>query len=158
MRTMDSLNLIFCLMCIIAGVLTVIGGVLWIAANATFISVVISIYEIIFGLWAIIVEVFMPIRLQSWVGFYLTWVGKGLYFIFIGVLLLLPYEENVARYRAFFLIAAIYLFVLAVILIAFQILACVSVHGHSTSHPIIFVEKQQTTTLHAGLAEAPSTS
>jgi hypothetical protein len=58
----------------------------------------------------------------------------------------------------FFIVAAVYLFVLAVVLIVLQILACASVHGSHTSHPIIYIKAEKTTTLHAGLSSASSAS
>jgi hypothetical protein len=92
---MDGLNLVFCILCIIAGILTIVGGVLWVAAVQSFVAVVLSIYLIIFGLWMTVSEVFMPGRLMGWVSFYLTWVGKAIWYIFVGVLLLLPYQARV---------------------------------------------------------------
>lgn len=112
---------------------------------------------LIFGIYIVIVEIFMPSRLAGWMGFYVTWAGKGLFFIFIGVLLILPYQAGVNP-EVYYLIAAIYLFVVAVILIVLQILAAVSVHSRSSSHSIIVVKSSSSSSLHTTLASSASSA
>lgn len=41
---MDGLNLVFCILCIVCGILTFIGAILWMTAATSFVSVVLGIY------------------------------------------------------------------------------------------------------------------
>ena len=161
---MDGLNLVFCILCIVCGILTFIGAILWMTAATTFVSVVLGIYLMfvsffpvaffafffitfflpfhsIFSLYIIVVEIFMPTKLRSLMAFYLTWTGKAVAFIFIAVLLIIPFENKV-KFRAYYLVAAIYLFVVAAILIVLQVIGCLGKFS-SRSHPII--NKEETT-------------
>ena len=163
---MDALNLVFCILCIVCGILTMIGAILWMTVATSFVSVVLGIYLMfvffslftslcllfhdspssphsIFSLYIIVVEIFMPSKLRSLMAFYLTWTGKAVSFIFIAVLLIIPFE-NKAKHRAYYLVAAIYLFVVAAILIVLQVIGCLGKIS-SRSHPIINKEEATTT-------------
>lgn len=163
---MDALNLVFCILCIVCGILTFIGSILWMTAATSFVSVVLGIYLMfaflffttflfvffvtvcfsllfvfysIFSLYIIVVEIFMPTKLRSLMAFYLTWTGKAVSFIFIAVLLIIPFEAK-AKFRAYYLVAAIYLFVVSAILIVLQVIGCLGKIS-SRSHPIINKEE-----------------
>jgi len=49
-----------------------------------------GIYYCVFGVCSIILEIFFPYQLLSWLGFYARFLGKGLWFIFLGVLMMDP--------------------------------------------------------------------
>jgi len=82
-------NLIFVVLSVIVGIVTVIAGVLYIIAFS-FKSVVLGIYFCIFGAALVLLELFFSQSLLSWFGFYARWIGKGFFFIFLGVLVLDP--------------------------------------------------------------------
>jgi len=80
-------NLLFIILSVIVGIVTVIAGVLYII-TLTFKSFVLGVYFCIFGLSTILLEIFFANALLSWFGFYARWVGKGFFFIFLGILIL----------------------------------------------------------------------
>jgi len=135
----SPLNLIFCILCIIVGALTIVGGILWMVAHASFVSVILGIYFMIIGLYIVIVEIFMPAKLRALMAFYLTWTGKAVVFIFLGVLFIIPYEGRAGGWYPYYLVTAIYNFCVAIGLIILQILGCVG-KAASRSQPIIIVE------------------
>ena len=77
----------------------------------------------------------MPKKLRGLMAFYLTWAGKAVFFIFIGVLLLIPWELGF-KLRVYFLVSAIYMFVVAIIYIVLQVLSCVGKFS-KRAHPIV---------------------
>ena len=81
----------------------------------------------------------MPAKLRALMAFYLTWTGKACVFIFLGVLFIIPYQERAGSWYAYYLVAAIIDFVVAVALIVLQILGCIG-KSASRSQPIIYVE------------------
>ena len=89
----------------------------------------------IFALYIIVVEIFMPKKMRGLMAFYLTWLGKAIFFVFIGVLLLIPWEAKI-KARVFFLIAAIYVFVVAFIYVILQVFSCIGKFS-KRSHPIV---------------------
>jgi len=84
----SPVNIVLALLSITVGGLSTVAGLLILIYGATYIkSVIIALYYIIFGLWIIALEIFWPVFLLSWVGFYSRWLGKGLFFIFLGFLI-----------------------------------------------------------------------
>lgn len=73
------------------------------------------------------VEIFMPKVLRGLMGFYLTWAGKGIFYILIGVILLIPFSNKIKlngdKIYIFFIVVAIYLFVMAAFLLVLGILS-----------------------------------
>ena len=170
---MDVFNLVICILNILGGLFTFIGGILWMVADANVVSVVLGIYLLcvffflllplfhfrcpiitfqnthrIFGLYIMVVEIFMPPKLQVWMAFYLTWTGKALFFIFLGVFFIIP-TKMTKGYDGFFIFTVVYLLILAVALIVLQILSCTSVTARKTARPIII----KTTTTSGSLSE-----
>ena len=90
-----------------------------------------------------VVEIFMPPKLQVWMAFYLTWTGKALFFIFLGVFFIIP-AKMTNGYDGFFIFTVVYLLILAVALIVLQVLSCTSVSSRKQARPIII--KTTTTT------------
>ena len=88
-----------------------------------------------------IVEIFMPRKLQALLGFYVSWIGKGIFFIFIAVLMLLPFDERVKDGKKnlyiYFIVAAVYQFVLAAFMIVLGVLSLLNVHKVHRAHPIV---------------------
>ena len=165
---MDAFNLVICVLDFLAGLFTLIGGIIWMAAHVDIVSVVLGIYLMfatplqsnpkattetkhstqhnrIFGIYIMVSEVFMPARLQVWLAFYLTWTGKALVFIFLGVFFIIPMKLT-AGYDGYFVFAVIYLLVLAMALIVLQILSCLSVTSRKQASPIIVTRTTTTTT------------
>ena len=89
-------------------------------------------------------EVFMPSKLQVWMAFYLTWTGKALFFIFLGVFFIIPLKLT-GGYDGYFIFTVVYLLALAVALIVLQILSFMSVISRKQAAPVI-VSKTTTTT------------
>lgn len=82
----------------------------------------------------------MPSKLQALMGFYVTWIGKAVLFIFIGVLFIIPFDEFDNANKdicIYFIITAVYNFVLAVFLIVLGILSLLSVVSRRSSHSIV---------------------
>lgn len=169
---MDVFNLVICILNILGGLFTFIGGILWMVANANVVSVVLGIYLLfvfsphhpitaqspflhtphtcrIFGLYIMVVEIFMPPKLQVWMAFYLTWTGKALFFIFLGVFFIIP-AKMTNGYDGFFIFTVVYLLILAVALIVLQVLSCTSVSSRKQARPIII---KTTTTTGSSLSE-----
>eukprot|EP00727_Mastigamoeba_balamuthi_P008717 m51a1_g4468 hypothetical protein (145) ;mRNA; r:232289-233038 len=138
---MDLFNLLFAILSMIVGGFCIVVGIMWIIAVHTFVSVLLSIYFFIFGLCIIAFEIFMPSLLQSWLTFYMRWLGKGLFFVYLGVIMLLPYEQTNGRdERPFYLVAGIFTIVVGCLYCLLQILAALSVHSHKQAQPIIHNE------------------
>ena len=101
--------------------------------------VYIYIHRVI-GAYIIVVEIFMPSRLQALMGFYVTWIGKAVLFIFVGVLFIIPFDEFNGGNNdicIYFIITAVYNFILAVFLIVLGILSLVHVVSRRSSSSII---------------------
>lgn len=83
------------------------------------------------------VEIFMPKFLRGLLGFYSTWIGKGVFYFFIAVLLLIPYNDKVRinsdKSYIYFIVVAVYMFVLAVFIIVLGILNALGVLSHRSS-------------------------
>ena len=171
---MDVFNLVICILNILGGLFTFIGGILWMVADANVVSVVLGIYLLfvaspsfsslsfvcvfftqlqtthrIFGLYIMVVEIFMPPKLQVWMAFYLTWTGKALFFIFLGVFFIIP-TKMTNGYDGFFIFTVVYLIILAIALIVLQVLSCTSVSSRKQARPIII----KTTTSGSSLSES----
>jgi len=86
---MGTFNIILIVLSILVGILIIISGIL-IAMSITFQGIIIGIFLIVFGLSIIILEIFFPMIILSWLGFYARWLGKGLFFVFLGCLILGP--------------------------------------------------------------------
>eukprot|EP01107_Rhizomastix_libera_P004803 TRINITY_DN1790_c0_g1_i1.p2 TRINITY_DN1790_c0_g1~~TRINITY_DN1790_c0_g1_i1.p2 ORF type:complete len:135 (-),score=24.87 TRINITY_DN1790_c0_g1_i1:109-513(-) len=127
---MEAFNLLFSVLCIGATAFMVAGGILQLIVVGSFMAFVIDIYLILFGVAAFAMEVFMPAFIRKYIGFYTTWVGKAMFFIFFGVLLLLPLNW-------FAYLSGIYTIALGFILILIQVLAVCQFHGHNTANSII---------------------
>mmetsp|Transcript_16398 Transcript_16398/g.28142 ORF Transcript_16398/g.28142 Transcript_16398/m.28142 type:complete len:150 (-) Transcript_16398:648-1097(-) len=80
-------QLVFIILSIACGVLIIVAGVEYITSE-TFKGVLLGLYFFVFGLATIIMELFFPPSVASWMGFYARWLGKGLWFLFLGVLIL----------------------------------------------------------------------
>lgn len=96
-----------------------------------------------------VVEIFMPPKLQVWMAFYLTWTGKALFFIFLGVFFIIP-TKMTKGYDGFFIFTVVYLLILAVALIVLQILSCTTTTARKQARPIII---KTTTTSSGSLSE-----
>mmetsp|Transcript_9375 Transcript_9375/g.29817 ORF Transcript_9375/g.29817 Transcript_9375/m.29817 type:complete len:126 (-) Transcript_9375:153-530(-) len=104
---MNNISLFFVILSIVAGILIFIAGIFGVQSN-TFEGIIVGGFLMIFGLSTIILELFFPPTLLSWLGFYSRWVGKGLWFIFLGFVV---YSDN----PLFNQISGIFLIVLGVI-------------------------------------------
>lgn len=98
-------------------------------------------------------EIFMPARLQVWLAFYLTWTGKALFFVFLGVFFIIP-TKLTAGYDGYFIFVVVYLLVLALVLIVLQILSCMSVTKRKQAAPVIVTKTTTTTTTTSTLDES----
>lgn len=88
-----------------------------------------------------IVEIFMPRRLQALLGFYMSWIGKGIFYILIAVLMILPFDERVRdgdqKLYIYFIVTSVYQFVLAAFMIVLGVLSALNIHTVSRARPIV---------------------
>ena len=77
----------------------------------------------------------MPSKVRGLAAFYLTWAGKAVLFLFFGLLLFVPWYFE-ADFKPYFLVAGIYLIVVAAMCIALQIVSC-SGKVEKRTHPIV---------------------
>jgi len=120
--TMDSdvLNLILVIIAILVGSLAVVAGILLLVWSHLFYSVqsvVIALYYVFFGVSIILLEIFWPPFLVNWAGFYTRWLGKGLFFIFLGFLILNEYDQ-------FFLAAGIIIIIVGAVFVILHFANC----------------------------------
>lgn len=83
------------------------------------------------------VEIFMPKVLRGLLGFYSTWIGKGIFYLLIAVILLIPFNDKVKinkdKTYVYFIVAAVYMFVLAAFIIVLGVLSALGVLSHRSS-------------------------
>ena len=79
----------------------------------------------------------MPHTLRGLLGFYSTWIGKAVFYVLIGVLLLIPFSNRVKikkdKTYIFFIFVSIYVFVLAAFLFVLGVLSALNIRTYSSS-------------------------
>jgi len=70
------------------------------------------------------VEIRLPTFITSYAGFLATFLGRGMWYLFLGCLILVP-PENMPPIQVFFFVAAIFCIVVGFIFILLQFIAAV---------------------------------
>lgn len=110
--------MIFILLSIVAAVLVIVAGVFR-CQTGLFTNVVIGVYLVIFGACTIVMELFYPPALASWFGFYARWIGRGLWFFFLGCLII---EQPNSRWDNFGFWAGVVIIVVGILYFIFGFL------------------------------------
>ncbi|GAM20716.1 hypothetical protein SAMD00019534_038910 [Acytostelium subglobosum LB1] len=118
---MANVALIFTVLNILVGILIVASGIYYFVATDFWHFVtnfVIGVYYIFFGIMIVILEIVFPARILALFGFYTYWIGKGLFFIFLGLLII--------RDSGFLLFSGIVVLAVGLILCIIQFISAVS--------------------------------
>ena len=90
--------------------------------GSSFQGFVISVYYILFGIMIIFLEFVFPKRITPFIGFYFHFMGRGLFFIFLGCLLFFGGKK-------FHLYASILIFCVGAL---YVVMACLTMTGTAT--------------------------
>jgi hypothetical protein len=100
----SPLLIFFVILSLIVGGLIMAAGVFLFVGNSgdvgvRFKQILLGIYFVLFGFLVAVMEIWAPPSLASQIQFYQSWLGKGLSFIFIGLLVVEPPNDQASNVR-----------------------------------------------------------
>ncbi|KAJ8099701.1 Golgi apparatus membrane protein TVP15 [Lipomyces tetrasporus] len=104
----DSIANPFRIVNLVIGALMVLGG-LSSFFPLSFRTVVLAIYTILFGALVILAEFSMPNQVARYASFLMSFIGRGLFYIFMGALVLAPGALRIVGGSVIMLVGAIYI-------------------------------------------------
>jgi len=123
-----------------AGVLKCIGAI---GGGAQGFQIfIIGMFLVFFGLMILLVEIRLPNFITAYAGFMATFFGRGMWYIFLGCLVLVPPPQGANQGENWFLfIAAIFILIVGFLWILLQFIAAVD-----RPRPVYVVQQPPTTT------------
>ncbi|KAK9358293.1 Golgi apparatus membrane protein TVP15 [Lipomyces starkeyi] len=104
----DSIASPFRIVNLVIGALMVLGGIASFFPLG-FRTVVLAIYTILFGALVITAEFSMPSQIARYASFLMSFIGRGLFYIFIGALILAPGALRIVGGSVVMLVGAIFI-------------------------------------------------
>ncbi|KAK9374529.1 Golgi apparatus membrane protein TVP15 [Lipomyces chichibuensis] len=104
----DSFASPFRIVNLVIGALMVLGGIASFFPLG-FRTVVLAIYTILFGALVITAEFSMPSQIARYASFLMSFIGRGLFYIFIGALILAPGALRIVGGSVVMLVGAIFI-------------------------------------------------
>ncbi|KAK9247325.1 Golgi apparatus membrane protein TVP15 [Lipomyces tetrasporus] len=104
----DSIANPFRIVNLVIGALMALGG-LSSFFPLSFRTVVLAIYTILFGALVILAEFSMPNQVARYASFLMSFIGRGLFYIFMGALVLAPGALRIVGGSVIMLVGAIYI-------------------------------------------------
>ncbi|KAK9311811.1 Golgi apparatus membrane protein TVP15 [Lipomyces starkeyi] len=104
----DSIASPFRIVNLVIGALMVLGGIASFFPLG-FRTVVLAIYTILFGALVITAEFSMPSQIARYASFLMSFIGRGLFYIFIGALILAPGALRIVGGSVIMLVGAIFI-------------------------------------------------
>ncbi|KAK9236800.1 Golgi apparatus membrane protein TVP15 [Lipomyces kononenkoae] len=104
----DSIASPFRIVNLVIGALMILGGISSFFPLG-FRSVVLAIYTILFGSLVITAEFSMPNQIARYASFLMSFIGRGLFYIFIGALILAPGALRIVGGSVIMLVGAIFI-------------------------------------------------
>ncbi|KAK9354158.1 Golgi apparatus membrane protein TVP15 [Lipomyces doorenjongii] len=104
----DSIASPFRIVNLVIGALMVLGGIVSFFPLG-FRTVVLAIYTILFGALVITAEFSMPSQIARYASFLMSFIGRGLFYIFMGALILAPGALRIVGGSVIMLVGAIFI-------------------------------------------------